>query len=418
MTAGDDMVSTATGAAGVIPRASDRKPAMRLEEQVEFSTLGWVKPQIDELLSEARQALETHAEHAGDALSMRSCVQLLHQVLGTLRMVELYGAAELAQEMEHLAQALLDTQTADRDEALGALMRGLVQLPDYLDLIESGHKDLPIVLLPLLNELRAARGAEPDDPSVLFHPDIDRPLPPAAVGARAAYPFADLRQRVTRVRSRFQIQLLAWTQGKQPDFADMLACMDDLRSACFAEAARRLWWVAGGVLEALQQNRLDFHIASLRQQFGHLDRVLHAVQDEGEDACDGEDARELTRALLYAVGEAMPVTGRSQAIVQCFGLDRMVPTAEELEHARAAMSGRNRALLDTVAKAIREDLLRIKEGLDIFLRRDDREPQQLTPQVETLQRVGDTLGVLGLESPARRIAEQRRVIVDIIDRRR
>ena len=68
MTAGDDMVSTATGSAGVAADApagyaaeqtggSDRKAAMRLEEHIDFSTLGWVKPQIDELLSEARQAL-------------------------------------------------------------------------------------------------------------------------------------------------------------------------------------------------------------------------------------------------------------------------------------------------------------------------------------------------------------------------
>jgi chemosensory pili system protein ChpA (sensor histidine kinase/response regulator) len=81
-----------------------------------------------------------------------------------------------------------------------------VQLPDYLDLIESGHKDIPIVLLPLLNELRDARGAAPVDRRVLFHPDIDRPLPPEAAGARAAYPFADLRQRTTQIRVRLQVQ--------------------------------------------------------------------------------------------------------------------------------------------------------------------------------------------------------------------
>ena len=75
------------------------------------------------------------------------------------------------------------------------------------------------------------------------------------------------------------------------------------------------------------------------------------------------------------------IPGRSEAISQCFALARMVPTAQELERARAAMSGRNRALLDTVAKAVREDLLRVKEGLDIFLRREDRQPQQLSLQV-------------------------------------
>ena len=426
MTAGDDIMTTGTGEAGmaaVVPAAvvereavgSVRKAAMQLEEHIDFSTLGWIKPQIDQLLSEARQALEAYAEDPEDARLMQSCVGLLHQVLGTLRMVELYGAAELDQEMEHLAQSVLDGKVADRDEAFGALMRGLVQLPDYLDLIETGHKDIPIVLLPLLNELRDARGAEPVDQRVLFHPDIDRPLPPDAAGARVAYPFADLRARTTQVRARFQVQLLAWTQGKQPNFADMRDCMDELRVVCHAEAARRLWWVASGVLEALQQGRLDHHLASLRQQFGQLDRTVRHMQDQGEEVCGDEDARELVRGLLFSVAHATPGPGRTEAIAQCFALDRMVPSAEELERARAAMSGRNRALLDTVAKAVREDLLRVKEGLDIFLRREDRSPQQLAPQVETLHRVGDTLGMLGLESPARMIGDQRKVIADVID---
>jgi len=429
MTAGDDMMTTATGEAGVAAvapevvvereaRGSARKSTMQLEEHTDFSTLGWVKPQIDELLSETRQALEAYAEDPEDARLMQSCVGLLHQVLGTLRMVELYGAAELDQEMEHLAQSVLDGQVADRDEALGALMRSVVQLPDYLDLIEIGHKDIPIVLLPLLNELRDARGAEAVDQRVLFHPDIDRPLPPDAAGARVAYPFADLRQRTNQIRARFQVQLLAWTQGKQPNFAEMRDCMDELRAVCHAEAARRLWWVAAGVLDALQQGRLDHHLAGLRQQFGHLDRTIRHMQDQGEEVCGDEDASELVRGLLFSVANATPGPGRTETIAQCFALDRMVPSPEELERARAAMSGRNRALLDTVAKAVREDLLRVKEGLDIFLRREDRNPQQLAPQVDTLHRVGDTLGVLGLEAPARMIGEQRKVVVEVIDGKR
>ncbi|MGH8232873.1 MAG: Hpt domain-containing protein [Rhodanobacteraceae bacterium] len=428
MTAGDDMMSTTTGETGVVSVAPEtmvqeaggvvRKPTMRLEEHIDFSTLGWVKPQIDELLSEARQALETFAEEPADTASMQSCAGLLHQVLGTLRIVELYGAAELDQEMEHLAQAVLDGQTPDHDEALGALMRGLVQLPDYLDLIESGHKDIPIVLMPLLNELRDARGAQPVDQLVVFHPDLDLPLPSDAGGARAAYPFADLRQRVTQIRSRFQVQLLAWTQGKQPNFAEMRDCMDGLRAVCHAEAARRLWWIAGGVLETLQQGRLDHHAASLRQQFGHLDRIIRHMQDQGEEVCDDEDARELARTLLFSIAQAVPGAGRSETVSRSFGLDKMVPTELELERARAAMSGRNRALLDTVAKAVREDLLRVKEGLDIFLRREDHNPQQLAPQVEVLQRVGDTLGVLGLDAPAKMIGEQRQTIIEIIDGKR
>src|SRR3546814_3543855 len=73
---------------------------------------------------------------------MRACAAYLHQVHGTLRMVELYGAAMVAEEMEQLALSLLDSSATERDEAFTVLMRGIVQLPDYLERLQSGLKDI------------------------------------------------------------------------------------------------------------------------------------------------------------------------------------------------------------------------------------------------------------------------------------
>ncbi|TLY64580.1 MAG: hypothetical protein E6K45_11530, partial [Gammaproteobacteria bacterium] len=53
-------------------------------------------------------------------------------------------------------------------------------------------------------------------------------------------------------------------------------------------------------------------------------------------------------------------------------------------------------LMQTVAAAIREDLSKVKDVLDIFVRRGAAQPQELSPQVELLRKIGDTLGVLGL----------------------
>ena len=43
-------------------------------------------------------------------------------------------------------------------EGLDALMRAMVQLPTYLERVLSGGRDMALVLLPLLNDLRAVRG--------------------------------------------------------------------------------------------------------------------------------------------------------------------------------------------------------------------------------------------------------------------
>ena len=61
-----------------------------------------------------------------------------------------------------------------------------------------------------------------------------------------------------------------------------------------------------------------------------------------------------------------------------------------------SLSGRNRALLDTVSAAIKEDLMRVKDALDLHLRTGKTDISELRPQVEALGRVSDTLGLMGL----------------------
>jgi len=389
---------------------------MQLEDDIDFTTLGWVKPQIDETLLQARQALEAYVEDPADASLMRFCATYLHQVQGTLRMVELYGAAMLTEEMEALAQALLDNKAPDRDEAYTVLMRGLVQLPDYLERVQAGNKDIPVVLLPLLNELRQCRGEAALAESALFAPNLEHALPADVAGARAALPSGDLRQRATVLRAKFQALLATWLRAPaNADFAGMRQVLDQLGAISHTLPARRLWWIAGGVLEALQQSAFDERSSeAARQQFSRVDRAIKSLQDDGELVLADEDRRDLNQSLLYLLAQAKPGMERCEVIRRTYALDALLPSAEELEQARGSMSGRNRALLDTVSQALKEDLLRVKEALDIFLRREAGDAAELSPQVETLRRVGDTLGMLGLGVPRRVVAEQREILEAVV----
>jgi chemosensory pili system protein ChpA (sensor histidine kinase/response regulator) len=139
-----------------------------LRDAMSHAALGWVKPELDETLRQVRNELEYYAENPADGSRMRFCAGYLHQVQGTLRMVELYAPAMVAEEMEQLANAIGAGEVPDRDEACATLMRGSVLLPDYLERLQNGHRDIPIVLLPLLNDIRSARAAPGINESVLF----------------------------------------------------------------------------------------------------------------------------------------------------------------------------------------------------------------------------------------------------------
>ncbi|MBW8368437.1 MAG: Hpt domain-containing protein, partial [Arenimonas sp.] len=384
---------------------------MRLHENIDFTTLTWVKPELDETLRQARQALEAYVEEGEDPGQLKACVNYLHQVQGTLRMVELYGAAMVAEEMEQLAQALADNRVAERETGYAALMRGIVQLPDYLERLQSGHRDIPIVLLPLLNELREPRGEKGLSESVLFSPDLSRPLPPSADGPASPLAVDELKRRADTLRNLFQGALLRWLKddNSAATIRDLTDVCEQLVPITDAEHARRLFWVAAGTLDALAKNAFEA-TKPLKQALAKVEREIKRLADGGDAAFRTDPPLELTRQLLYFVAHAPTDHGRIGEIRTVFGLGEYMPSESELAHARGSLSGRNRALLSTVAAAIKEDLLRVKDALDLHLRTSDAPADALNDQVEALDRVADTLGMLGLGVPRRVVQDQRNAI--------
>lgn len=100
-----------------------------MSDRHDYLALDWVRGEIQETLNQAQQALEAFVDTPDDATRMRFCQAHLHQVYGTLQMVEFYGAALLAEEMEKLAQALLEGRVGNVADGQETLMRAILQLP-------------------------------------------------------------------------------------------------------------------------------------------------------------------------------------------------------------------------------------------------------------------------------------------------
>ncbi len=392
---------------------------MKLHDDGDFTALNWVKPALDATLAQARDALETYVDEPSRLDLMRECASHLHQVQGTLRMVELYGAAMVVENMERLAEALIDDTVRQREEAYSVLMRGMVQLPDYLERLQSGHKDIPIVLLPLLNDLRACRGENLLSESALFSPDLHVALPAEAAGGAAPLDPGELRAQALRLRLAYQAALLKWFRDENAGehLRRLVDVLDRLRAISHGADPRRLWWIAAGVIEAVDNRGLEVSVA-VKLLFGRVDREIHRFASAGEAAFAAMPARELTKNLLYYVAHSSSTGARAASIRTTYRLDTLLPSAGELQHAQGSMTGRNKNLLGTVSAAIKDDLLRVKEALDIFLRSHNPDAAELAPQVEVLDRVGDTLGMLGLGVPRRVVGEQRGVIDEMTHHQR
>ena len=118
-------------------------------------TLDAVLREILASLNEARLALEAFVEQSDNLQLLQRCRSELTQVQCVLRVMEIHGAALLAEEMHQVCMYLESTAAASKNQAesLDALMRAIVQLPGYLDRVQAGGRDMALVLLPLLNDL-------------------------------------------------------------------------------------------------------------------------------------------------------------------------------------------------------------------------------------------------------------------------
>ena len=382
---------------------------------IDFTTLNWVKQELDETLKQARQALEAYVEDQSDKSQLKYCATYMHQVQGTLRMVELYGAAMVIEEMEKVTLAIVDGQIKQTDDMLEVIMRGLVQMPDYLGRLQGGHRDIPIVLLPLLNDLRACRSEKLLTETALFSPNLSVGLPSSAVGANEATPAAAMRASASKLRLAYQFGLLKWIKGDdiEGNLGRLIAILDRLRSMSVQVDARRLWWIASGVVEGVLLKALEPSVA-VKLLYAKVDREIKRIVDVGEADFDRLAPTELTKSLLYYAAHSENKGARIAEIKQLYKLETLLPTQSEIEHANSALSGRNKALLDTVGAAIKEDIMRVKDGLDMFLRGPQANVGDLATQGETLQRVADTLGVLGLGIPRKVVIEQRDIVTNII----
>src|ERR1041384_5411506 len=184
---------------------------------VASQTFDFVGRELNATLAEARTALENYVEQPENLTLLERCKQELHQVQGVLRVLEIYGAALLAEEMDQVTSYLLATaaERKNQAESLDALMRAMVQLPGYLERVLAGGRDLALVLLPLLNDLRAVRGSALLSEGTLLLLNLKSDKTAAPVVPAAGEPELSVAQWARRLRTRFQLGLVGWIRGER-----------------------------------------------------------------------------------------------------------------------------------------------------------------------------------------------------------
>lgn len=375
----------------------------------DYVALEWVKGDIADTLSQARVALGDDG-HTPSAEMLDQCLACIHQVHGSLLMVEFYGAALLAEEMEKLLIALQQGRVSQIDEALRLLQQAFSQLPLYLDRVHSARRDWPLVVLPLLNDLRTARGEALLSETSLFSPPLhELPALDQAALARLLAPQWPHQLRTLRQTLQSALQGLQGEEEAQASLEQLAGVFTRLESLCHGAPLNALWKIASALVDGMLRGRVA-NSPALRSLFNETDKELKRLLEQGIDGINQPAPEELLTSLLFYIAKAEQPTTKMLALKNSYELDEAMPDAAMVDEERARLAGPDRDAMRSVVAALCEELVRVKERLDLFVRSDRSHVSELSSLMAPLRQIADTLAVLGFGQPRKVIIDQLAVV--------
>jgi chemosensory pili system protein ChpA (sensor histidine kinase/response regulator) len=379
----------------------------------DYVALEWVKGEIAETLRLAHQAIEAVLDDPQAFPGLDECLAYIHQVHGSLQMVEFYGAALLAEEMEHLVEALQHQRVPHCDEALHLLLQALGQLPLYLDRVQSARRDLPLVVLPLINDLRSARGESLLAETSLFSPPLPE-LAPLGDEALAALEPPDLPNVLRKLRQMLQMALvgLLREQDDQTHLGYLAKVFSRLEALSGDAPLSPLWQIASALVEGMREGVIA-NSPALRSLFKDADQELKRLLEQGIVGLNQPAPAELLKSLLFYIAKAEHPTGQMLTMKDHYSLDDALPDSAMVDEERARLAGPDRDAMRSVLAALCEELVRVKERLDLFVRSDRQHASDLDSLLAPLRQIADTLAVLGFGQPRKVIIDQLAVVLSL-----
>ena len=250
---------------------------MNQSVQIDPRTLLWIKQEIAETLTLVRQALEAFGEQS-DAGQLPAGADGLDKIRGALEMGEISGGVLLAREMYDVASGLAADTLELKKDATEVLMRGVVQLPAYLEHLYHGNPDVPLVLLPILNDLRAVQNKQLLTEGAFFFTDL-AVRKPSFIDRSGEAATWDLPTMAKKLRPAYLAALLGVFRGIEltKNLKVLATVILNLEQTATSEKSEQLWWVSAGVVHALHDKGLELSVAVFNSTTRELREVERAT---------------------------------------------------------------------------------------------------------------------------------------------
>lgn len=276
---------------------------MALEQDPNYNALSWVQTEIQQTLEDASNELTAYTLNSEDQTHLISFVGHMHQIVGTIEMLNLPGAMMLATEMQHLTLSVRDQRCPNPASAQESLGHAIEIFENYLALLESGTEDHPLKLIDIINKLRQSNNVASIEAASLL-PDVSTMVLPDTISSQNITGSQLDGEHAIKLRHAFQKSFLLWFRNDDAHALLQIGnVIHHLRLSCSQDQSIKFWWVAGGLIEAIAQNGLAV-TNDIKLLIGKLSQPIKSLTEKDEDFLLSEFPQALLNDLLLLVAKA------------------------------------------------------------------------------------------------------------------
>ncbi|GLQ32254.1 hypothetical protein [Litoribrevibacter albus] len=364
-----------------------------------------VREEVIESLGQAEAALERFLENRESAADMQLCIDQFSALKGVFDIIELEGAKILCEEILEVANEVPVGAGDEKDSVLTVMGKGIFSLSRYLEFINTRQKDLPELLIPVVNELRQQRKLALIPDSHYFMVNLKQERPAKGVACADETQVAEVSKRY---RHMYMVGLLGIMKGEHIPLCMrlMVRSMDGLEQLCGDKPVSKLWWLMAAALEGLIDLSPTEVADGRKRLFMQIERYIRKLNVSPTHCIEVEPPIGMVKDLLYINALVKGQSERCQQVLDIYSLANFPDHEIDRQHQIALLMGPGSSVLASVSAALCDELNHVKDQIDLSSRVLTQEPEDLKDIIGALRKILSTLVLLNLDQEAKQVHHQ------------
>lgn len=364
-------------------------------------SISLVRKELESTLSKAEGYFAAFAEDQEQG-NLKLFADELNLARGTFKLLELSGPEALSTEM----LSLIGDGAIKIDAKIEALGQAIIGLSQYISVLLEREQDHPVLLIPVINNIRKTGGHKTLPDSHFFLVNLRPKLPDVEKAT------INIKPHLPRLRLIYQAGLLRVLKSSDPKVGFKLIdrSLVLLEKGFRGTLAWSFWWTAKAAMTAIIEEDYELTVGR-RMLFARIDQVMRLMIKQGFQIFTTQPANEAQKELLHLISLSSVDTGLIGDVKQCYQLKSYI-SETTLKEERKLLSGPDIDAYDSLSVALKDEIKSVKESLDVIAK-GSLDEEGFNKIDQHLESIIGVLKVVHQQPLAQKVEQQKSRVTDL-----